>query len=160
VHGNVQGKAAAHRVPDQMTPSDPEVVPQMLKVPLARLQRVRLRSIDLRFPVPAQVGQDPPPACRHALDDFAPALLGLGEAVQEGDGRTGPTVLEGEANVAILAAVAKWLRVPRSRVRLVRGGRNRIKVVQVDTNVTDDSAPGVISVGLTRGISLTVFQNR
>jgi uncharacterized protein YggU (UPF0235/DUF167 family) len=40
--------------------------------------------------------------------------------------------LEGEANRAILAAVAKWLRVPRSRVRLVRGGRNRIKVVQVE----------------------------
>ena len=28
------------------------------------------------------------------------------------------------------------------------------------SQVTDDSEPGVISVGLTRGISLTVFQNR
>jgi len=38
---------------------------------------------------------------------------------------------EGAANLALIAAIAEWLEVPRSAVRILGGQRSRIKVVEV-----------------------------
>lgn len=43
---------------------------------------------------------------------------------------TPPT--EGAANLAVINAIAEWLSVSRSAVRLVSGHRSRNKVVQVE----------------------------
>ncbi len=40
--------------------------------------------------------------------------------------------MEGEANVAVIALLAKRLRVPRSAITLVHGYASRNKVVQVE----------------------------
>jgi len=39
---------------------------------------------------------------------------------------------EGAANLALIAAIAEWLEIPRSAVRILGGQRSRIKVVEVD----------------------------
>lgn len=39
---------------------------------------------------------------------------------------------EGKANIAILQALARYLGIPRSRIRLVKGGTFREKVFVVD----------------------------
>ncbi|HEV7467817.1 MAG TPA: DUF167 domain-containing protein [Candidatus Dormibacteraeota bacterium] len=39
---------------------------------------------------------------------------------------------EGQANHAVVLAVARWLEVPPSRVRLRAGTRSRTKLVEVD----------------------------
>jgi uncharacterized protein (TIGR00251 family) len=44
---------------------------------------------------------------------------------------TAPPV-DGEANAAVVAVVAKALGVPRARVRIVQGERSRRKTVRVD----------------------------
>ncbi len=36
------------------------------------------------------------------------------------------------ANLAVISAIAEWLSVPRSAVRLVAGHRSRAKVVEVE----------------------------
>ncbi|MFQ5689134.1 MAG: DUF167 domain-containing protein [Gemmatimonadota bacterium] len=46
--------------------------------------------------------------------------------------------VEGAANEALLRFLSKRLRVPRSSVRIVRGGRSRDKLVEV-TGVTPDA---------------------
>jgi uncharacterized protein YggU (UPF0235/DUF167 family) len=43
---------------------------------------------------------------------------------------TPPT--EGAANLAVIGAIAEWLNVSRSAVRLVAGLRSRDKVVEVE----------------------------
>jgi uncharacterized protein YggU (UPF0235/DUF167 family) len=43
---------------------------------------------------------------------------------------TPPT--EGAANLAVIGAIAEWLNVSRSAVRLVAGHRSRAKVVEVE----------------------------
>jgi len=40
--------------------------------------------------------------------------------------------IEGAANLALTAAIAEWLQVPRSAVRLASGSRGRSKVVEVE----------------------------
>lgn len=40
--------------------------------------------------------------------------------------------LDGAANLAVLSAIAAWLGVPPSAVRLVAGQRSRTKVVEID----------------------------
>lgn len=40
--------------------------------------------------------------------------------------------LDGAANLALIRAIAVWLDVPPSTVRLVAGQRSRIKVVEVE----------------------------
>lgn len=40
--------------------------------------------------------------------------------------------VEGQANAALLAQLAEWLDLPRSRVTLLRGQTNRQKVVAVE----------------------------
>jgi len=44
---------------------------------------------------------------------------------------TAPPV-DGAANNAVVAAIAKYFRVPASKVRLRSGGRGRRKLVEVD----------------------------
>jgi len=39
---------------------------------------------------------------------------------------------EGAANQALIAAIAEWLDVPRSAVRILAGQHGRTKVVEVD----------------------------
>ena len=39
---------------------------------------------------------------------------------------------EGAANLALIAAIAEWLEIPRSAVRILGGQRGRIKLVEVD----------------------------
>ena len=39
---------------------------------------------------------------------------------------------EGAANLALIGAIADWLKIPRSAVRILGGQRSRIKVVEVD----------------------------
>ena len=39
---------------------------------------------------------------------------------------------EGAANLALIAAIAEWLEIPRSAVRILGGQRSRIKLVEVD----------------------------
>jgi uncharacterized protein len=36
------------------------------------------------------------------------------------------------ANLAVISAIAAWLHVPRSAVRLARGHRGRTKVVEIE----------------------------
>jgi uncharacterized protein YggU (UPF0235/DUF167 family) len=45
---------------------------------------------------------------------------------------------EGQANQAVVALLAEWLGVPRSSVRLVRGARARLKVVEVPLERWDE----------------------
>jgi len=40
--------------------------------------------------------------------------------------------IAGRANEAAIQALSQWLGVPRSSVRIVSGGRSRIKVVEVE----------------------------
>lgn len=42
---------------------------------------------------------------------------------------------KGEANEAVIEALARYFRVPRSRVRIVLGRTSRRKVVEVETDV-------------------------
>ncbi len=46
--------------------------------------------------------------------------------------------VEGQANQAVVALLAEWLGVPRSSVRLVRGARARLKVVEVPLERWDE----------------------
>ena len=39
---------------------------------------------------------------------------------------------EGAANLALIAAIAEWLNVPRSAVRILAGARGRTKMLEVD----------------------------
>jgi len=39
---------------------------------------------------------------------------------------------DGAANLALIAAIAEWLDVPRSAVRIITGQRGRTKVFEVD----------------------------
>ena len=43
-----------------------------------------------------------------------------------------PRAADGAANRAVIVAVAAWLELPPSRVRLVRGTRGRVKVLEVE----------------------------
>jgi uncharacterized protein YggU (UPF0235/DUF167 family) len=44
--------------------------------------------------------------------------------------------VDGAANAAVVAEVARWLGVPRHRVLMVSGATSRIKVVEIDDVVT------------------------
>jgi uncharacterized protein YggU (UPF0235/DUF167 family) len=39
---------------------------------------------------------------------------------------------DGQANAAVVEAVAEYLRVPRSRVRIVRGHAGRRKILEIE----------------------------
>ena len=63
------------------------------------------------------------------------------------DGRTlqawvTPPASDGAANLAVIGAVARWLGVPRSAVRLVAGQRGRVKVIEVAGLTTLPPADG------------------
>jgi uncharacterized protein (TIGR00251 family) len=51
------------------------------------------------------------------------------------------TPVDGAANRAVVAAVAKHFKVPASRVRLRSGWRSRRKLVEVDQTDSEDRAP-------------------
>ena len=61
---------------------------------------------------------------------------GRDAVVGERDGavliRVGAPPVEGRANAALIAFVAKTLRVPKSSVRIVRGETSRDKAIAVD----------------------------
>jgi uncharacterized protein len=40
--------------------------------------------------------------------------------------------VEGEANAALTALLAKQLKVPRRNVNLARGGQSRLKMIEID----------------------------
>ena len=40
--------------------------------------------------------------------------------------------VDGKANAAVVAALAKHLKIPRSRVRIVKGAASRDKIVAID----------------------------
>ena len=44
---------------------------------------------------------------------------------------------DGEANAAAERLIAKWLGVPRSAVRLVAGGKSRVKTIAITGNPGD-----------------------
>ncbi len=68
------------------------------------------------------------------------ALVG---AIATADGRSALSVrltarpVEGAANKALIAYLAKLLKVPKSAVRIVGGQSNRLKLVEVDS-VSDE----------------------
>ena len=43
-----------------------------------------------------------------------------------------PPPVEGAANIAVLRAVASWLKVPPGRVHLVAGQRGRRKLIDIE----------------------------
>ena len=85
---NVEGKAAAHRVADEMGARDPKTVPEPHKIFRASLHRVWRAGLDTSRAMAAEVGQHPFPAGRHQRDDLVPARAALGEAVEQRDRRT------------------------------------------------------------------------
>ena len=85
---NVEGKAAAHRVTDEMGARDPKTVPEPHKILRASLHRVWRAGLDTSRAMAAEVGQHPFPAGRHQRDDLVPAPAALGEAMEQCDRRT------------------------------------------------------------------------
>lgn len=57
------------------------------------------------------------------------------EPLQDGGLRVAVTAApqEGQANAAVIAALAVHFHIPRSRVRIVHGERSRKKVVEITT---------------------------
>lgn len=47
---------------------------------------------------------------------------------------------EGEANAALLALLGGWLGVPKSSVRLAKGGKSRVKSVEITGNAEEIEA--------------------
>ncbi len=45
---------------------------------------------------------------------------------------------KGKANTAVLEALASYLEIPVSRLRLVRGAASRIKIISVEGNTAED----------------------
>jgi uncharacterized protein (TIGR00251 family) len=68
-----------------------------------------------------------PKASRDGIDGIADTPQG--PAVQV---RVRAVPDEGKANAAVAAAVAKWLGVPGSSVRVARGHKSRIKTLEID----------------------------
>lgn len=73
----------------------------------------------MRLTVKAKPGTSRP-SVRRAAD-------GIVVAVRE-------RAVDGQANEAILAAIAAWLNIAPSRVRLTRGAGSRMKVVEIDAD--------------------------
>lgn len=47
---------------------------------------------------------------------------------------------EGEANAALIKLLAGWLGVPQGSVRLVKGGKSRVKSVEISGNANEIEA--------------------
>lgn len=72
-----------------------------------------------------------PRSAADAIVGVVESLGGLGgEAVLKARVRAVPE--DGRANTALETLIAQWLGVPRSSVRVVRGGKSRIKQVSID----------------------------
>ncbi|AYG94394.1 DUF167 domain-containing protein [Brevundimonas naejangsanensis] len=54
--------------------------------------------------------------------------------------------VEGEANAALIAVLAKALGVPKRAVSLARGGQSRLKMIEVQ-GLAEDEAKARLSVG-------------
>jgi uncharacterized protein YggU (UPF0235/DUF167 family) len=47
---------------------------------------------------------------------------------------------EGAANAALIALLAKWLRVPKTRLRLAAGSKSRLKTLHIEGNPAELAA--------------------
>src|ERR1700675_521387 len=65
---NVERKAAAHRVADQVSARDPKAVPELHEIVGARIHRVCGAGPDTSRAMAAEIGQHPLPARRHQRD--------------------------------------------------------------------------------------------
>lgn len=77
-----------------------------------------------------------PKGGRDSIDGIE--LLSSGQAVLKLRVRALPT--DGEANDAIIALVAKSLRIPKSNVSLERGGASRVKTLRLAGDASTISA--------------------